>query len=111
MAIISDSTVSGFGDIPGFFGAPLSLMTEITVFGRANSHDGQPGGRWLRVGWWCPYFIFDLGAGPLNYALAATFIESQYTYTSLHTVAPGGIDGLHYNLGDGVSVRFTLTDD
>ena len=111
MAIISDTTVSGFGDIPGFFAAPLSLLTEVTVFGRANTHDGQPGGRYFNVGWWCPYFIFDLGGGPQNYALLAQFIESAFTYSSLHTVAPGGIDGLHYGLGDGVSVRFVLTDD
>lgn len=111
MAIISDTTVSGFGDINGFFSAPLSLLTELAVSGRANTHDGQPGGRIFNIGWWAPFFIFDLGAGPQNYALAATFIESEFTFHSLHSIAPGGIDGLHYNLGDGVSVRFVLTDD
>lgn len=111
MAILSDTTVSGFGDIPGFFAAPLSLLTELSVAGRANTHDGQPGGRYFNVGWWAPYFIFDLGGGAQNYALASTFIEYAFAYSSLHTVAPGGVDGFHYNLLDGVSVRFVITDD
>jgi len=111
MAILSDTTVSGFGDIPGFFPAPLSLLTELSVAGRANTHDGQPGGRFFNVGWWAPYFIFDLGAGPQNYALFSTFIEYEFAYYSLHSVLPGGTDGFHYDLGDGVSVRFVITDD
>jgi hypothetical protein len=111
MAILSDTTVSGAGDIPGFFAAPLSLLTELAVAGRSNTHDVQPGGRVFNVGWWAPYFIFDLGGGPQNYALSSTFIEYTYSYNSLHIVAPGGVDGFHYNLGDGVSVRFVVTDD
>jgi len=111
MSIISDTTVSGSGDIAGYFGPPLSLLTEITVFGLADTHDAQPDGRYFSVGWWAPYFIFDLGAGPLHYLLVETFVQYEHSFWSLHSVAPGGIDGFHYNLRPGVSVRFVLTDD
>lgn len=111
MAILSDSTVTGAGDIPGFFSPPLSVLTDVVDPGMSRTHDIPPAGRLFDIGWWAPYFIFDLGTGAQNYALEAHFVAYDHAYTSLHDIAPGGIDGLHYNCGNGVTLRIVITDD
>ena len=112
MTALSDNTVTGFGEIAGFQPAPLSLYTIVTLGGlNPRTHDGQPAGRWFDVGWWAPYFLIDFGAGPVITELQHFFIQFENQWTNLRALVPGGMDGFHYQLAPGVTVRFLLTDD
>jgi hypothetical protein len=111
MAVLSDDTVTGAGDIDGYQPAPLTLYTIITVFGNARTHDAQPSGRWFDVGYFTPYFNLDpVGAGSQHYLFDSHFIPFDFSAFQLHNFT-GGIDGFHYDLQPGVEVRFLLTDD
>jgi len=111
MTLLFDSTVTGAGDIDGYIPAPLTLYTIITVVGQASTHDYPIGGRFFDVGWFAPYFLNDpAGLGTEHYQFKSTFIEYEFMGISLHEFT-GGIDGIHYDLGDGVEVRFVMTDD
>ncbi len=110
MAILSDDTVTGNGDITGYNPAPLTLYVVITVIGPANSHDVQPGGRYFDVGWVAPFFLLDLGDGPFNYQFDPTFIGFERFGLRWHQYT-GGLDGFHYAIQPGVTVRLVLTDD
>ena len=111
MAILSDDTVTGFGDINGYQPAPLTLYTIVTNFGNARSHDLQPSGRWFDLGYVVPYFNNNpVGLGSEHYEFTPEFLQFQFAGISWHQFA-GGIDGFHYNLGPGVEIRFLLTDD
>jgi hypothetical protein len=111
MALLSDNTVTDSGDIDGYNPAPLTLYAICTGFGNARTHDADPLGRWFDIGWWAPYFTIDpVGAGAEHYTFDSTFIQFEWSGFSLHQFT-GGIDGFHYSLGPGVTVRFILTDD
>jgi hypothetical protein len=111
LAVLSDDTVTGIGDISGYQPAPLTLYVIITDWGNARSHDLHPGGRWFDVGWIAPFFNLDpVGIGGANYQFEPVFIQFDTSAIPLHQYL-GGIDGFHYNLGPGVEVRFVLTDD
>jgi len=111
MAILSDDTVTGAGDIDAYQPAPLTLYTIITNYGNARTHDAQPSGRWFDVGYFTPYFHVTLPPlGVEHYQFDTRFIPFDFSGFSLHEFG-GGIDGFHYDLGPGVEVRFVLTDD
>lgn len=111
MAVISDDTVTGVGDIDGYQPAPLTLYTIITDFGLGRTHDVDVVGRWFDIGWWAPYFNLDpVGAGSQHYQFEPTFIAFPWQGFQMHNFT-GGIDGFHYSLMNGVEVRFILTDD
>ena len=111
MAVLSDNTVSGAGEISGYQPFPLTLYVIITNFDGARSHDIAPNGRWFDVGWFAPFFLLDpVGLGTEQYQFDATFIPFQHSAFSLHQFA-GGFDGIHYDLQGTVQCRFILTDD
>lgn len=111
MTVIFDTTVSGAGDLDGYNPAPLTLYTFITVVGMSSTHDYPIGGRFFDVGWIAPYFNIDIDSdGGHHFQFPSQFIEYQYQIFQLSQYA-GGLDGFHYDLGNGVSVRFVLTDD
>lgn len=111
MAILVDTTVSGAGDVDGYQPGPLTLYNVTIDFGFARSHDSSPSGRWFDLGYFAPYFNLDpFSTGAEHYLFDAHFLQYAFGGFSLHEFA-GGIDGFHYDLGPGVSIRFLLTDD
>jgi hypothetical protein len=111
MAVLSDDTVTGSGDLNGYQPAPLTLYVIITDYGLARTLDVDASGLWFDIGWFEPYFILDpVGLGGANYQFEHTFIAFPNSAFSLHQYT-GGLDGIHYDLGNGVECRFVLTDD
>ncbi len=111
MAVLSDNTVSGAGDIAGYNPAPLSLYYIVTAFGFARTHDALSAGRWFDLGYVVPYFSLDpVGLGTQEYLFEPVFLQFNFGGIQWHQFA-GGLDGFLYNLGPGVQVRLILTDD
>ena len=111
MAVLSDNTVTGAGDIDGYNPAPLTLYVIVTDFGNARTHDAQPSGRWFDLGYITPYFNLDpVSLGSQHYQFDSQFIPFDFSAFDWHSFT-GGLDGFHYDLGPGVEVRFILTDD
>jgi hypothetical protein len=111
VAVLTDNTVTGAGDLDGYQPAPLTLYAIVTQFGNARTHDAQPSGRWFDLGYVTPYFMLNpVGLGDEHYQFDSIFIPFAFTAIRLHQYT-GGLDGIHYDLGPGVEVRFLLTDD
>jgi len=112
VTILSDTTVTGFGDISGYNPAPLTLYARVTNLGRAEKHDPSTQGRYFDVGWIAPFFFLDpFSDGGENFLFDAVFLQWINNIIQWTSRFPGGLDGFHYDLGPGVQVRFMLTDD
>jgi len=113
MALVDQFTLTGVGDQDITVPQVVNQMeTDVTTLGFTTGVLDGPPDRLGRIGWWCVYekFVSDPDGvpdgkhyGPLHWIEFAQ--QSDYRI-ALDTLT--GIDGIHYNLGSGTTVVFTL---
>lgn len=112
--IIHDATVSGVGEeIWTADFNPTIMRCVVTTPAASEPLDLTPPARYLRIGWWAPLenFVSDPDYGTGICLLETSFIFALFQKVLLDPqLTIGGIDGFHYDLQPGVSVRFVWHD-